>query len=36
MGGIDWGALDFVCAWLDVADVELFVQQLVSLRDCEK
>lgn len=33
MNGLNWTALPIVCDILGVVDVELYVQQLVTLRD---
>jgi hypothetical protein len=33
MGGLDWGALETVCAMLNVKDPEWLIRQLVILRD---
>lgn len=33
MGGLDWNALPIVCEILGIDDMEIFIMQLLALRD---
>jgi len=35
MGGLDWGALDTVCALLGIENPDLLIHQLVVLRNAQ-